>query len=148
MLPKPDYSVGGHAVDVIGWDDTKLALRVKNSWGSEWGDHGYFWLPYEFIDKVWDAWCSLDIPEKFPVDDRYGIKRTWNSYLRERSMALNPWLVKKINRLPNNREINAMAYGFWSFDSVFNGKVKDIWLKITKPAAIKAKLIDQKENLL
>lgn len=46
-----DYSgnaLGGHAVTVVGYDDNKFggAFKVINSWGTNWGDNGYFWLPY------------------------------------------------------------------------------------------------------
>jgi hypothetical protein len=39
-----------HAVLITGWDDSMCdgagAWRVKNSWGSYWGDDGYFWMKY------------------------------------------------------------------------------------------------------
>lgn len=46
-----DYSglrEGGHAVAVVGYDEHRYggAFRVINSWGTNWGDNGYFWLPY------------------------------------------------------------------------------------------------------
>ena len=49
---------GGHCVTIVGWNDaydrTKFnntapqngAWLVKNSWGSAWGDSGFFWLSY------------------------------------------------------------------------------------------------------
>lgn len=37
---------GGHFVLVVGWDDTTSAFLVKNSWGTDWGISGYFWIAY------------------------------------------------------------------------------------------------------
>lgn len=39
---------GGHAVAAVGYDDARYggALRIINSWSQNWGDGGYFWLPY------------------------------------------------------------------------------------------------------
>lgn len=41
---------GRHAVTLIGWDDAAQALIVKNSWGTGWGDNGYFRVGYNQID--------------------------------------------------------------------------------------------------
>lgn len=37
---------GGHFVLVVGWDDATSAFLVKNSWGTNWGESGYFWIAY------------------------------------------------------------------------------------------------------
>jgi len=51
-LPGPnEQPMGGHAVLAVGYDDSKNALLVRNSWGKNWGLDGYFWLPYEFVTQ-------------------------------------------------------------------------------------------------
>lgn len=40
-----DYE-GGHCISVIGYDDTQGAWLCKNSWGSGWGESGFFWIAY------------------------------------------------------------------------------------------------------
>jgi C1A family cysteine protease len=35
-----------HAIVLTGWDDTRGAWRLRNSWGSSWGDSGYMWIKY------------------------------------------------------------------------------------------------------
>lgn len=49
-MPKPgEATVGGHAVVAVGYSDPKSHVIVRNSWGSSWGDHGYFYMPYEYV---------------------------------------------------------------------------------------------------
>jgi C1A family cysteine protease len=46
---------GSHAVCVVGYDDSKAttdgpgAFLLVNSWGSGWGDSGFWWMSYEAI---------------------------------------------------------------------------------------------------
>ena len=35
-----------HGVTLVGWDDNKQAWRIKNSWGTGWGESGYMWIAY------------------------------------------------------------------------------------------------------
>ncbi len=57
--PAPSESfVGGHAVLAIGYDNATELVCFQNSWGGEWGDGGFGYLPYRmFTDGfVQDCW--------------------------------------------------------------------------------------------
>lgn len=63
MVPVPDLNrercEGGHAVACVGYDDDKKCFIVRNSWGPEWGDKGYFYLPYDYVcnpELSYDHW--------------------------------------------------------------------------------------------
>jgi len=46
---------GGHAMCVIGYSDSKYggAFEIMNSWGTEFGEGGFFWIKYnDFIQRV------------------------------------------------------------------------------------------------
>lgn len=52
VMPMPEAKekvLGGHAVLAVGYDNTKQAAIVRNSWGNSWGDKGYFYMPYAYI---------------------------------------------------------------------------------------------------
>jgi len=49
-LPKKnEQTVGGHAVMAVGYDDKTKRFIVRNSWGTSWGQKGYFTMPYEYV---------------------------------------------------------------------------------------------------
>lgn len=45
---------GGHAVLVVGYSDKIGGFLVKNSWGTSWGDKGFFWIAYDQVDGMSD----------------------------------------------------------------------------------------------
>ena len=38
---------GYHAVAVVGYSEKLQAWKCKNSWGTGWGEDGYFWIAYD-----------------------------------------------------------------------------------------------------
>ena len=49
-MPLPgDALLGGHAVACCGFDDNKQVWIMMNSWGTQWGDKGFFYLPYNYL---------------------------------------------------------------------------------------------------
>jgi len=58
-VPKRETLLGGHAIMVVGYDDSKSAFLVRNSWGVYWGIQGYCWIPYAYLTNpqlAFDAW--------------------------------------------------------------------------------------------
>lgn len=52
--------IGGHAMVICGWDPSRRAFKVRNSWSPTWGEAGYCWLHEDFI--VWNMTKSLWVP--------------------------------------------------------------------------------------
>ena len=56
IAPMPDFSrektVGGHAVCCVGYDDAKGIYLCRNSWGTSWGQAGYFTLPDAYVEDA------------------------------------------------------------------------------------------------
>ena len=58
----PNEIYGGHAVCAVGFDDNSKRIKFKNSWGKDWGDRGYGYISYDYInDFMWDAWACKDL---------------------------------------------------------------------------------------
>lgn len=65
VIPVPrlgEPSLGRHVALAVGYDDEQAvdhdifradpprgALLIRNSWGSDWGEKGYGWLPYAYL---------------------------------------------------------------------------------------------------
>jgi C1A family cysteine protease len=50
QLPQRGESVqGGHAVLMVGYDQKSRRFIVRNSWGPDWGQKGYFTMPFGYI---------------------------------------------------------------------------------------------------
>lgn len=52
IVPLPESTenvLGGHAVLAMGYDDQVQRFLVRNSWGTDWGQKGYFEMPYAYL---------------------------------------------------------------------------------------------------
>lgn len=67
MVPMPSHNeelLGGHAVVCVGYDDERKLWIMRNSWGIDWGDNGYFYLPYLYLldsSLASDLWNIIKI---------------------------------------------------------------------------------------
>ncbi len=79
--------VGGHCVCLIGYDDSQQCWIAKNSWGSGWGDNGYFRIGY--------GQCGID-------SDEYGVEGILETRWIKGKKVVGMWA--------NESERNAWAY--------------------------------------
>ena len=67
-------SSGGHAICLIGYDDSKRAFKFINSWGSDWGLNGYGWISYDLInDKRVNYYGTAVGYVMYPATDNYTV---------------------------------------------------------------------------
>ncbi|TAE01553.1 MAG: hypothetical protein EAZ97_03235 [Bacteroidetes bacterium] len=66
--------VGNHAMAICGYDDSKNAFRVINSWSTTWGDAGYTWLDYNhFSNVIFEAYIVYPTNDNAPNDLNNGL---------------------------------------------------------------------------
>lgn len=54
--------LGGHAISIVGYDDSKQAWIVRNSWGEDWGEKGFGYIAYDDVSGVSDETWSFSLP--------------------------------------------------------------------------------------
>ena len=63
-MPGPKEKVmGGHAVMGVGYDNAAGRFIIRNSWGTDWGQKGYFTMPYDYLS-----------PDKNLADDFWTVR--------------------------------------------------------------------------
>jgi len=55
-IKKSKYK-GNHAVLIVGYDDANQCFIVKNSWGTDWGESGYFRIAYS--EMSYFGWYTM-----------------------------------------------------------------------------------------
>jgi C1A family cysteine protease len=53
VVPMPNLATesvqGGHAILVVGYEDSTEDYIFRNSWGTEWGQNGYGRIPFAYF---------------------------------------------------------------------------------------------------
>lgn len=65
MPTKTDEYLGGHALCIVGYDQPAKHFIVRNSWGPDWGQKGYFMLPFAYAtdtNLADDFWTVRTVP--------------------------------------------------------------------------------------
>lgn len=59
-MPSPDEEPeGGHCMVIVGWLPSSQEFIIRNSWGTQWGDKGYGYMPKDYLlnpDLASDFW--------------------------------------------------------------------------------------------
>lgn len=82
---------GGHAMLCVGYSDKDQVFIVRNSWGTEWGDSGYCYLPYRYVinDRFndGDSWIIRRLAE-LEIDDETWEEEEEDSLLEDYESVL------------------------------------------------------------
>lgn len=116
-----------HLVSIVGWDDGYSASNFsgsqngdtpasdgawlcRNSWGSSWGDNGYFWISYEDATLGW--FCSFEAEAADNYDNIYQYDGAgYNCYIGYVKSA-NIFQSKSVEEL---KAVSFYAYGYYDY---------------------------------
>lgn len=65
QMPKDNEQyIGGHAMCLVGYSLKYQQFLAKNSFGVDWGNQGYCWIPFDYFSKYgWESW-TFDLDQK------------------------------------------------------------------------------------
>jgi C1A family cysteine protease len=67
IIPVPEQNeimLGGHAMCAVGYDRDKKWFIVRNSWGVDFGDKGYCYIPFDYMKQAEDRWTIRKLKEE------------------------------------------------------------------------------------
>jgi len=90
LPPRGEQLIGGHAVLAVGYDDSKQAFIVRNSWGPKWGVKGYCFMPYGYLTDpqlARDFWAVYTVEPDTAPSGRRRATRKKSTTRRKRTAA-------------------------------------------------------------
>lgn len=143
-----NYKLANHKVSIVGWDDTYAkenfneknqppangAWIVKNSWGTGWGNQGYFYLSY--FDQSACEYTSNQVSKTKTFDNLYqydGVGFGENAYMSNEEVfganvftTRNKELLDQVSVLVPlaNTEVYVKVYTDWDGDDIYSGTLR------------------------
>jgi C1A family cysteine protease len=97
---------GGHCISVVGYDDSQRFWICKNSWGTGWGESGYFCIAYGECGIDGTMWAVEGVVAPGPpVGPRVPLYRYWNPGIGDHFYTTN-W-----------NELGSGRYG-WGYEGI------------------------------
>jgi C1A family cysteine protease len=152
----PGNTGGGHAVAIVGWNDNFDAAKfntappgngafiVKNSWGSSWGDHGYFYVSYYdayFGRQGVNGVVKAESAAKYLVNYQYD-PLGWTTGLSYGSDTA--WMA---NVFQSQSDLPLQAVGFYTASTVNNYEIY-IYLNTAPRVAINGEPVATKSGVI
>ena len=111
-----DEQLGGHAMCCVGYSDPDRVFIVRNSWGHQWGDKGYCYIPYDYIMNPdfndGDSWVIYSMDGEIDTDKIE--EEAWND--DEESIFVN--MENEFTEM-SDENWNAMCQELGEYDIVF-----------------------------
>lgn len=84
-----DKPLGGHALCVVGYNDSLGVFEIMNSWGPSWGDMGYFQVSYKtFTEYAFQGIQLILPPLELSPSELADIEKRKNAAYEQQQQAL------------------------------------------------------------
>jgi C1A family cysteine protease len=124
--PNDSFDDSNHTVVIVGWDDNKYvpnapagnrygAFIARNSWGTSWGENGYFYVSYydESIAFTTLAYFDERAESAFSFDRAY----YYDDLGRTSAMGFGSTVAWGANWFVPGQDESLVAVGFYATDS-------------------------------
>ena len=113
-----------HGVTIVGWDDAKQAWRMKNSWGTGWGEAGYMWIAYGSNQIGYAAaWTqAVEVAPEPPVENCEPSLMAANQFVSAKSFKTSSNILSLSFTLPKEMYVTIVADSSAVIGSGSNGK--------------------------
>ncbi len=114
------WSENGHAVLLVGYDDNLQCFKVKNSWGTGWGENGYFRIAYDDVtDDVKFGSYACSASGVYMMGESVTIKNTGTGNLIIKDIrADKSWLIfspQAVNSVhPDEQQVITISVADWN----------------------------------